>query len=62
MRFVWFILLMLTVMTLVLYIVGNVININIFKDYRKQINSAFWKFLLVLILAYISFIVAGLVQ
>lgn len=62
MRFVWFILLMLTVATLVLYVVGNVININIFKDYRKQINAAFWKFLLLLILGYISLIIAGLVQ
>jgi hypothetical protein len=60
MRFVYIFLFILAVINLILIVLSGLLNINIYSKYGKNILKGVFKILLVFVIAYIAFILAGL--
>lgn len=61
MRIVYFISLLLIVSNLIIYSIGGLMGVNLYKKYGKQILNGFWKFLLLVLALYVTFLLCGLV-
>lgn len=61
MRIVYFIGLLLIVSNLIIYSISGLMGVNLYKKYGKQILSGFWKFLLLVLALYVTFLLCGLV-
>lgn len=61
MRFAYLIFIFLIITNLAIYFIGNIMNINLYKKYGKQILKCFWNFLLFVLAVYVTFAIGGLV-
>lgn len=61
MRIVYFIGLLLIVSNLIIYSIGGLMGVNLYEKYGKQILNGFWKFLLLVLALYVTFLLCGLV-
>lgn len=61
MRFAYLMFLFLIISNLIIYFTGNIMGVNLYKKYGKQIFKGFCKFLLFVLAVYITFAIGGLV-
>lgn len=60
MRFIYLILLVIFVINLLILLIGEVLGVNLYKKYKKEILNFLYKFLLMTLSFYIALALIGL--
>lgn len=60
MRFIYLLLLVIFVINLLILLIGEVLGVNLYKKYKKEILNFLYKFLLMILSFYIALALIGL--
>lgn len=62
MRIAYFLILITVVINMILFIIGNIFNVNVYKTYGVQIYNWFWHFLLLVLAVYVAICIGSFIN